>query len=437
MPRTKINKPKGSKYHKLFLEVDGKYKVVFKSISKLEVNRKRAEIQSNAIDANAIISKRTFVNLYKEFAEHKIAIGQNDRLGGKYMSMKPYMSMYRKHIATNFDPNILVNEVTEGVAVDFFTKLISLGNSWIQSENIVMTFKTALKYAKRKNYITSIGAMEDFKCRDQEELIPVDPKEMQSKETPMITLEQAERLMAYFDPTKKNNPTTKDWMNFTIVALFLFTGMRMSELRGLKWKAIDLINRTITVELTLVGTEKGYGKKDGSRRTYRIHPNLLPILIEWKAKHTRHFTPHKISWVFPSLMKTEEYIVPVCDRTIRDMLNMAYHNLGFAKVKLVGEKGRLNKKRVVVEWSIFGTAPTKTFRHFAATCLWDAQNSNEALTDNFTLNYIGHKSAEFSKRRYGSHKNLRGGAEHEAKIDQALINAIPLTSGVTKFSENN
>ena len=65
MPRTKINKPKGSKYHKLFLEVDGKYKVVFKSISKLEVNRKRAEIQAKAIDANALVSKKTFVNLYK------------------------------------------------------------------------------------------------------------------------------------------------------------------------------------------------------------------------------------------------------------------------------------------------------------------------------------------------------------------------------------
>ena len=53
--------------------------------------------------------------------------------------------------------------------------------------------------------------------------------------------------------------------------------------------------------------------------------------------------------------------------------------------------------------------------------------SNEALTDNFTLNYIGHQSAEFSKRQYGSHKNLRGGKEYEAKIDQALKNAIPLT----------
>ena len=90
-----------------------------------------------------------------------------------------------------------------------------------------------------------------------------------------------------------------------------------------------------------------------------------------------------------------------------------------------------NKKRVVVEWSIFGTAPTKTFRHFAATCLWDAQNSNVPLTDNFVCNYIGHKDPKFSKRKYGKHLNLRGGAEHEAKVDQSLNNPIPLTSGVT------
>ena len=171
-----------------------------------------------------------------------------------------------------------------------------------------------------------------------------------------------------------------------------------------------------------------------SSSRYRIHPNLLPILERWKKIHTRHFTPSKISWVFPTLMKTEDYIVPVCDRTIREMLNLAYNYLGFAKVNLVGEKGKLNKigaKRVVVEWSKFGTSPTRTFRHFAATCLWDAQNSNVPLTDNFVCNYIGHKDPKFSKGLYGKHKNLRGGAEHQAQIDKALINAIPLTTGVS------
>ena len=193
MPRTKINKPKGSKYHKLFLEVDGKYKVVFKSISKLEVNRKRAEIQAKAIDANALVSKRTFVDLYKEFAEHKIKVGENERLGGKMSSMKTYLGYYRKHIFPNFDKNILINEVTEDVAISFFEKLNGLGVSWIQTENVVMTFQTALRYAKRKDYITSIGPMEDFKCRDQEELVSKNPKDKKYKVTPMITLQEAER----------------------------------------------------------------------------------------------------------------------------------------------------------------------------------------------------------------------------------------------------
>ena len=121
------------------------------------------------------------------------------------------------------------------------------------------------------------------------------------------------------------------------------------------------------------------------------------------------------------------------------MLNIAYHNLGFAKVKLVPDKSKKSKSRAVVEWSKFGTAVTKTFRHFAATCLWDAQNSNAALTDNFNLNYLGHKDAKFSKGLYGKHLNLRAGAEHEAEVDQALKNAIPLISGVTdddNWSEN-
>ena len=432
MRRTKINKPKGCKYHKLFLEVDGKFKIVFKSTSKNEVNRKRAEIQAQVIDTNALVAKRTFVDLYKEFAEHKISIGENHKLGGKISSLKQYMSMYKVHIAPNFDPNILVNEVTEQVAIDFFTKLRGKGSSWITCENVVMTFKTALRYAKRKTYISSVGPMDDFQCKEQEDLVSVDPSEMKTAETPMITLSEAERLIALFDVSKMTNPSSKDWRNFVIVALFLFTGMRLSELRGLKWKAVDLINGFITVELTLTGNEKGYGKRDGSRRTYNIHPVLYEVLNGWKKIHTRHFTPSKISWVFPCLKKTIDNIVPVGERTVREMLNLAYHHLGLAKVKMVEDKSRGSKprKRVVVVWSKFGTAPTKTFRHFAATCLWDAQNSNVPLTDNFILNYIGHKTAKFSKGLYGNHKNLRGGAEHQADINKALKNAIPLSIGV-------
>ena len=91
MPLTKILKPKGGcKYHRLLLKVGDKYKVVYKSTLKSEVNLERAKIRAKAVDTNALLSKKTFVDLYKEFALHKIEVGKNEKLGGKLYSLKTY-----------------------------------------------------------------------------------------------------------------------------------------------------------------------------------------------------------------------------------------------------------------------------------------------------------------------------------------------------------
>ena len=68
MPNTKLTKQKGSKYWRLFVQKDGKYKVAYRHESKKLLKKKRAEIQTQSIDINALIAKRTFVDVYKEFA---------------------------------------------------------------------------------------------------------------------------------------------------------------------------------------------------------------------------------------------------------------------------------------------------------------------------------------------------------------------------------
>jgi len=434
MTKTKINKPKGSRFYKLFVENEGKYKIVFKSESKQAVKHKRKEIQINSVDKTALLNKMTFVELYKEFALHKIEVGKNEKLGGKLYSLKVYLGHYRKWIAPHFDHKILLTEITKKVAKDFFSKLLDNGASWITAENVVMTFKTALKYAVDEEYISSIGPMDSFSPKKEEELISSDPSEMQYKITPMISLQEADRLFKYFDTQLRKNPTITDKRNFTIVSCFLFCGMRMSEVRGLKWNAISFSDNPnlpsyITIKNTIVGNTEGFGKADGSRRTFIIHPVLLEILKEWKAAHTRHFTPHKITWVFPSLTKTIEWVVPVHDRTIRDMLNVAYDALGYAEIEYRPDRTDGNKKRLVVKWSKFGTAPTKTFRHFAATSLLAGQNSNTELTDKFVTNFIGHTNKKVTEGIYGNHTNLNTSPEYAAKELQALKNAIPLKRG--------
>ena len=436
MKKTKLHKPKGSRFWKLFVEKDGKYKIIFKHENKQLVKKKRAAVQSDSIDIEAKLSRKTFVGLYKEFAEAKIDEGKNNDLGGKLHSLKVYLGFYNKHISKHFPEHILIDGVTEQVAEDFFIKLKGNGVSWIQTENVVMTFKTALRYAKKKQYISSIGDMEDFKCRQQARLKAKDPSEMKYKKTPMINLQEADRLFKLFDTNNIKNPTITDKRNFAIVSIFLFCGLRMSELRGLKWNAIDLnvAIPTITIKHTIVGSYEGFGKADGSRRTFIIHPVLLEILREWKAQHTRHFTPHKITWVFPSLTKTIEWIVPVGEKTIRDMLNVAFANLDLAEIQYVEDRTNLRKKRLKVISSKFGTAPTKTFRHFAATALLAGQNSNAELTDKFVTNLIGHTNKKVTEGIYGDHTNLNTSPEYAAKELQALRNAIPLKRG--DYSEN-
>ena len=56
-------------YALLVMDQSGKYKQVFKHKKKSLVNKKRSQIQAEAIDAETEILKKEVVSSYKEFAE--------------------------------------------------------------------------------------------------------------------------------------------------------------------------------------------------------------------------------------------------------------------------------------------------------------------------------------------------------------------------------
>ena len=374
MPNTKLTKQKGSKFWRLFVEKDGKYKVAYRHESKQLLKKKRAEIQTQSIDTEALLNKKTFVDLYNEFALAKIEEA-NQPLGPKYHSVKPYMCKFRKWINPFFDKKILLNEVTDDVAETYFKKIYNEGASWITANNVVSTFKTALTYARKKQYISSVGPMEYFKVKKSTTLLAPNPEEMEYKKTPMITLQEANRLLKLL--YSRDNDIT-DFRNFTIASVFVFCGLRMSELRALRWHNItlgkqDIITKQyiagkLSVKETLVGSVQGFGKSKAARRTFTIHPFLDKALTMWRRIHYSQFKDHT-SYVFPSIGSYQDLPVPVCERTIRDFLNIAYGKLGLAKVKILPRRGRADDTKVVVEHSKFGNNPTRTFRHFSSTSL--------------------------------------------------------------------
>lgn len=85
--------------------------------------------------------------------------------------------------------------------------------------------------------------------------------------------------------------------NKAIIATFLFTGIRMSELLDLRTIDIDLENGELQI---LSGkNEKG--------RSLAIHPQLLPILREYRASRLRLGVPSQ--WFFPSVKSEKRLTV--------------------------------------------------------------------------------------------------------------------------------
>lgn len=92
-----------------------------------------------------------------------------------------------------------------------------------------------------------------------------------------------------FDQVNQFLQVTKDRHPHYHVAFLLaiYTGMRKSEILGLQWKNVDLKNRTISVEQTLLETSgQGYSfddvKSDSSRRTISIDDFLTSELRKHK-----------------------------------------------------------------------------------------------------------------------------------------------------------
>ncbi|QKE37516.1 Arm DNA-binding domain-containing protein [Ferrovum myxofaciens] len=70
-----------------------------------------------------------------------------------------------------------------------------------------------------------------------------------------------------------------------------FTGMRTSEVDGLKWKFIDFDRRLILVRETIVDGQEEYTKNDGSQREIRMSQMVYDAL-KLQEKATRHLSPY-------------------------------------------------------------------------------------------------------------------------------------------------
>ena len=83
----------------------------------------------------------------------------------------------------------------------------------------------------------------------------------------------------------------------TLVLLAVSTGLRQSEMFGLKWSDIDFVQRNMYVTRSIVYGVVGLCKTESSQRPVPIHPTLAEALLHWKSV-ARYTQPN--DWIFAS-----------------------------------------------------------------------------------------------------------------------------------------
>ena len=159
MRYTKLYQKKNDYWVLLEKDADGKYKLAYKNKLKSLVNKKRAEIQLDSIDAEAALRKRTLVDVYEEFANQLLADAIDETTALKVTSVNCYSRWFKKWIKPYFNHRILVQEVCIDNVETWFREIRKAGCTFKVACDVAQSLKTCLKYAVKKQYIKYVGAL--------------------------------------------------------------------------------------------------------------------------------------------------------------------------------------------------------------------------------------------------------------------------------------
>ena len=106
MKHTKLRSYGDGTYGLLVRNENGKYIQIGRA-KKSVINRKREQIRTDSIHTEAELNKRTFVQVYEEFANDRVKTAEGPN-ALKYQSVKCYPSFFRRFIKPYFDETILI-----------------------------------------------------------------------------------------------------------------------------------------------------------------------------------------------------------------------------------------------------------------------------------------------------------------------------------------
>ena len=375
------------------------YGIPYKSRSAANAALKKL-IADVATEEVVVGNRYRFKDEFKKYGLMRLGQAEDISVRLGKASIRSYNAYYRNYIDGCF-PDIYLDEVRGKTLHDFVVCIYKEKKATYKTAKYIIShIKTFLRHCLGEGMIRSCSVLH-WKMSKQYDLQPMDDELFYRTETTPINPEEAARLI---DNLLENKD--KDFYSaykLAAIATFIFTGLRYSELKGIKKDVIDLKNRTIFIAGVFnhgEGLWKNKTKRKASRRHIDIQDDYMPILVWWLKKIKDMRNPY----LFPSLRTSE----PMSDHRFRTMLWKTYEENGLATLQWKTKKyktkyTRGTSKTFTVISSPFKGCPTKTFRHSLATALVNAVKSDPNLDQNYVQSVLGHGDYKTTEGIYGNH----------------------------------
>jgi len=254
-----------------------------------------------------------------------------ERNGLERATLRSYRGHYKHHIDAKIG-DLLVKDLSRGDVREFIDELQDGGMSRSMTKKVLASLRSALHEALEREWVDNNVArdvkMKRNRREEEERVIPT----------------KAEIRTMIANVPDQHRP---------LIVTAIFTGMRISELRGLSWECVDFENKVIEVKQRADRyNEIGKPKSKSSKRTIPMSPSVITHLADWKLKCPRG----PLNLVFPNGAGNIENHSNIYQRIFKPLLvdngiinsdgkpKFGFHALRHAAASLFIEQGWPAKK---------------------------------------------------------------------------------------------
>lgn len=321
-----------------------------------DARRKAAQIMPGVNDNNTVY---TFGELAAKYETDELGLIKDATLRAQTISS------YRSNLKH-------ISEKWENVPLDAMLKDLMAIQAWLRD---LKTFPTedrttrgkaikgrpARPLAKKSKQAVKALLHRLVNCAMKWGYLPVQANPIGLVEVKVIGIQPKKRLKIPLTVTQffklMNDPNLSEHVK-VMAKLSMFLGLRISEVLGLRWEAIDLEGCTINIELSSVGKHINDTKSVESNTVLPLHDYLVLSLQQWKEKSVS-----TKGWVFESFVTDRpfhrdalqaDHLAPAGDRN--GIPGLGWHTFRHSHAKLL----RVYKVASEVQMMLMRHADMKT-----------------------------------------------------------------------------